>query len=152
MSGRTSSRIAVLKGGPSAEREVSLVSGRECAHALRNEGFEVVEIDAGEDLCAQLKSARPDVVFNALHGRYGEDGCLQGVLEILGIPYTHSGVAASAIAMDKPLAKLLFNQAGIPCAPHVIASQVEETWNSSAISRSQRLISVLDFVKNLAAF
>ena len=86
MSSRTAARIAVLKGGRSAEREVSLVSGRECAAALRQEGFEVVEIDAGPDLAAALAAAKPDVVFNALHGRWGEDGCVQGLLEWLGHP------------------------------------------------------------------
>ena len=80
-------------GGRSAEREVSLVSGRECAAALRQEGFEVVEIDAGPDLARVLAEARPDVAFNALHGRWGEDGCVQGILEWLAIPYTHSGRA-----------------------------------------------------------
>jgi D-alanine-D-alanine ligase len=122
MSGRTSTRIAVLKGGPSAEREVSLVSGRECAHALRNEGFEVVEIDAGEDLCAQLKSARPDVVFNALHGRWGEDGCVQGLLEWLGLPYTHSGVLASALAMDKIRTKDIYAAQGLPVVDSVLVA------------------------------
>ena len=98
MSSRTSARIAVLKGGRSAEREVSLVSGRECAAALRQEGFDVVEIDAGSDLARRLSDEMPDVVFNALHGRWGEDGVVQGILEWLGIPYTHSGVLASALA------------------------------------------------------
>ncbi len=125
MSSRTASRIAVLKGGPSAEREVSLVSGRECAAALRGEGFEVVEIDAGADLCAALSAAAPDVVFNALHGRWGEDGCVQGLLEWLGIPYTHSGVLASALAMDKPRAKEVYAGAGLPVAPHRLVSAAE---------------------------
>ena len=125
MSSRTASRIAVLKGGPSAEREVSLVSGRECAAALRGEGFEVVEIDAGADLCAALSDAAPDVVFNALHGRWGEDGCVQGLLEWLGIPYTHSGVLASALAMDKLRAKDVYAGAGLPVAPHRLVSADE---------------------------
>ncbi|MEL7028047.1 MAG: D-alanine--D-alanine ligase, partial [Pseudomonadota bacterium] len=89
-------RVAVLKGGWSPEREVSLVSGAKCAEALRASGFDVVEIDAGRGLADQLADAAPDVVFNALHGRWGEDGCVQGLLEILEIPYTHSGVLASA--------------------------------------------------------
>jgi len=101
-------------GGPSAEREVSLSSGRECAAALRGEGFEVVEIDAGPDLCARLKDVGPDVVFNALHGRWGEDGCVQGLLEWLRIPYTHSGVLASATAMDKERTKQVYRAAGLP--------------------------------------
>ena len=86
-------------GGPSAEREVPLATGRGCAEALRGEGFDVIEIDAGPDLVAQLTSAAPDVVFNALHGRWGEDGCVQGILEWLGMPYSHSGVLASALAI-----------------------------------------------------
>ncbi|MFO1105236.1 MAG: D-alanine--D-alanine ligase [Amaricoccus sp.] len=116
MSSRTAARIAVLKGGRSAEREVSLVSGRECASALRTEGFEVVEIDAGPDLAAVLREVRPDAVFNALHGRWGEDGCVQGILEWLEMPYTHSGVLASALAMDKMRAKQVFAAAGLPVA------------------------------------
>ncbi|MEM8788278.1 MAG: D-alanine--D-alanine ligase [Pseudomonadota bacterium] len=122
MSSRTRTRIAVLKGGPSAEREVSLVSGRECAAALRQEGFDVVEIDAGADLCAQLKDAAPDIAFNALHGRWGEDGCIQGLLEWLRIPYTHSGVMASALAMDKVRAKEIYAANGLPVADHRLVS------------------------------
>ncbi len=116
MSSRTAARIAVLKGGPSAERDVSLVSGRECVAALRAEGFETVEIDAGPTLAADLLAARPDVVFNALHGRWGEDGAVQGLLEWLRLPYTHSGVLASALAMDKLRAKQVFAAAGLPVA------------------------------------
>lgn len=108
-------------GGPSAEREVSLSSGRECAAALRGEGYEVVELDAGPDLCARLQDIRPDVVFNALHGRWGEDGCVQGMLEWLGIPYTHSGVLASALAMDKQKSKDVYIAAGLPVVDSVIA-------------------------------
>jgi D-alanine-D-alanine ligase len=119
--GRDPRRIAVLKGGPSAEREVSLSSGLECAAALRSEGFEVVEIDAGADLAERLKEAAPDVAFNALHGRWGEDGCVQGLLEWLRIPYTHSGVLASALAMDKTRAKAAFAAAGLPVAESRIA-------------------------------
>jgi D-alanine-D-alanine ligase len=114
MSSRTSARIAVVKGGRSAEREVSLVSGRECAAALRNEGYDVVEIDAGPDVASVLQAETPDVVFNALHGRWGEDGCFQGMLEWLRVPYTHSGVLASALAMDKVRAKQAFAAAGLP--------------------------------------
>ncbi|WP_114965225.1 D-alanine--D-alanine ligase [Alkalilacustris brevis] len=113
-SGRTGPRIAVLKGGVSVEREVSLSSGRECAGALREAGFDVIEIDAGTDLCARLSDVAPDAVFNALHGRWGEDGCVQGLLEWLRIPYTHSGVLASALAMDKARAKEVFRAAGLP--------------------------------------
>ncbi|WP_380058362.1 D-alanine--D-alanine ligase [Falsihalocynthiibacter sp. SS001] len=114
MSSRASQKVAVLLGGPSAEREVSLSSGRECATALRGEGYDVVEVDAGPDLAARLVEISPDVVFNALHGRWGEDGCVQGMLEWLAIPYTHSGVLASALAMDKERSKDAFRAAGLP--------------------------------------
>lgn len=122
-SGRTSPRVAVLLGGLSAEREVSLSSGRECAKALREAGFEVVEVDCGPDLPARLTEAKPDVCFNALHGRWGEDGCVQGLLEWLRIPYTHSGVLASALAMDKARAKDAYRAAGLPVVDSVIASR-----------------------------
>ncbi|MEM8870692.1 MAG: D-alanine--D-alanine ligase [Pseudomonadota bacterium] len=120
MSSRTLPRVVVLKGGPSAEREVSLVSGAACATALRAEGYEVEEFDAGPDLCAQLNYSKPDVVFNALHGRWGEDGCIQGMLEWMRIPYTHSGVMASALAMDKIRAKEIYAANGLPVADHVL--------------------------------
>ncbi|MFQ5622486.1 MAG: D-alanine--D-alanine ligase [Paracoccaceae bacterium] len=123
MSSRTPARIAVLKGGPSAEREVSLVSGRECAAALRDEGYEVTEIDAGATLAADLAALEPDAAFNALHGRWGEDGCVQGLLEWLRIPYTHSGVLASALAMDKQRAKAAFIQAGLPVTESFLADR-----------------------------
>lgn len=112
-----SKRIAVLKGGWSSEREVSLVSGTECAQALRNAGYEVTEIDLRQDIGALLGALeqRPDVVFNALHGRYGEDGHIQSLLNILDIPYTHSGMLASAIAMDKARSKEVFKGAGLKC-------------------------------------
>ncbi|MEL6317562.1 MAG: D-alanine--D-alanine ligase [Pseudomonadota bacterium] len=118
-------RVAVLMGGPSAEREVSLVTGAECAAAARRAGYEVTEIDAGPDLVERLRAARPDVALNALHGRWGEDGCVQGLLEWLRLPYTNSGVAASALAMDKPRAKDVFAAAGLTVAPHVPASPAE---------------------------
>jgi len=107
--------ILLLKGGPSAEREVSLVSGAACLQALREKGHRVDEHDLTRDLGALTRALAKgyDVVFNALHGHYGEDGCVQGALEILGQRYTHSGVLASAIAMDKPLAKKLFVAAGL---------------------------------------
>ncbi|MEV8467717.1 D-alanine--D-alanine ligase [Fluviibacterium sp. DFM31] len=114
MSSKTDPLVAVLKGGPSAERDVSLSSGRECAVALRAAGFRVTEIDAGADLPAQLAATAPDVVFNALHGRWGEDGCVQGLLEWLRLPYTHSGVLASALAMDKTRTKAAYAAAGLP--------------------------------------
>lgn len=105
--------VAVLMGGLSSEREVSLVSGRECAKALRAVGFKVTEVDAGRDLAAVLTELNPDVAFNALHGVWGEDGCVQGVLETLGVPYTHSGVLASALAMDKDKSKAVLKAGGV---------------------------------------
>jgi D-alanine-D-alanine ligase len=111
-------RVAVLYGGISAEREVSLSSGRQVIAALRSEGFEVTPIEVGPDLRATIAQLdpRPDAVFNALHGRFGEDGAIQGVLDWLDIPYTHSGVRASALAMDKSAAKAVFMAAGLPVA------------------------------------
>ena len=111
-------RVAVLYGGMSAEREVSLSSGRQVVIALRQAGYDVVPVEVGSDLGAVLKALdpRPDAVFNALHGRFGEDGAIQGVLDWLGIPYTHSGVRASALAMDKSAAKAIFAAAGLPVA------------------------------------
>jgi D-alanine-D-alanine ligase len=119
--------VAVLMGGWSSEREVSLVSGAAVANALKEAGYRVTAIDVQRDMGALLTRLypRPDAVFNALHGRFGEDGCVQGLLNILGIPYTHSGLLASALAMDKPMAKKLFAAAGIPVAEHVIASHDE---------------------------
>jgi len=108
--------VAVLKGGWSAEREVSLNSGAAVEEALSALGHKVTAIDVGPNVAEELKNAKPDVAFNALHGRFGEDGCMQGILELLKIPYTHSGVLASAVAMDKPMAKVVFAAAGIRCA------------------------------------
>ena len=125
MSSRAAPRIAVLMGGPSAEREVSLSSGRECAAALRGEGYDVVELDAGPDLPARLGEAVPDVCFNALHGRWGEDGCVQGLLEWLRLPYTHSGVLSSALAMDKERTKAVYRAAGLPTVDSRLASADE---------------------------
>jgi D-alanine-D-alanine ligase len=123
MSGKTSPRIAVLMGGFSAEREVSLVTGAACARALRAAGYNVSEVDCGPDLPAQLTALRPDICFNALHGRWGEDGCVQGILEWLKIPYTHSGVMASAIAMDKQRSKDVYRAAGLPAVESVIVTR-----------------------------
>ncbi len=117
--------VAVLMGGPSAEREVSLRSGAACANALESVGFRVSRIDAGRDIAAVLGEVRPDVVFNALHGRWGEDGAVQGVLETLQIPYTHSGILASALAMQKDRAKDVMKAAGIPVAHGVTVSRHE---------------------------
>ena len=125
VSGKTPHRIAVLMGGFSVEREVSLVSGRECAQALRVAGYDVVEVDCGLDLAVRLGEISPDVVFNALHGRWGEDGCVQGILEWLRIPYTHSGVLASSLAMDKARTKEVYISAGLPVVPSVLASRDE---------------------------
>ena len=124
-------RVAVLLGGISAEREVSLSSGTQCAAALEKAGHEVTRIEVGQDpaaLIQALRDAKPDVVFNALHGRFGEDGCVQGILDWLGIPYTHSGVRASAMAMNKATAKAAFTAAGLPVAPHrlIEAAELEE--------------------------
>jgi len=118
-------KIAVLMGGWSAEREVSLVSGAAVAKALKQAGYSVTSIDVQRDMGSLLTRLypRPDVVFNALHGRYGEDGCVQGFLNILGIPYTHSGLMASAVAMDKAMAKNVMSAAGLPVADHVIATR-----------------------------
>jgi len=128
MAGRsqaTGFRVAVLMGGLSAEREVSLVSGRECAKALREAGYQVIEVDADRDLCARLSEIQPDVVFNALHGRWGEDGCVQGLLEWLALPYTHSGVLASALAIDKSRTKATYRAAGLPVVASVLALAAE---------------------------
>ena len=108
--------VAVLYGGISAEREVSLATGRQVITALRQAGYDVTPIEVGDDLRAVIAALdpKPNVVFNALHGRFGEDGAIQGVLDWLGIPYTHSGVRASALAMDKVAAKAVFAAAGLP--------------------------------------
>ncbi len=121
MSSRANPKVVVLMGGPSREREVSLSSGRECATALRSEGFDVHEVDAGEDVAQKLSDLAPDVVFNALHGRWGEDGCVQGILEWLHIPYTHSGVLASALAMDKQRSKEVYRRNGLPIVDSILA-------------------------------
>jgi D-alanine-D-alanine ligase len=117
--------VAVLMGGWSAEREVSLRSGKACADALTRLGYRVTVIDAGRDVAAALTKAKPDAALNVLHGRPGEDGTLQGVLEILGIPYTHSGVLASAVAMHKGYAKAIFRAANIPVAEDIVVSRLE---------------------------
>ncbi|MCF6214956.1 MAG: D-alanine--D-alanine ligase [Emcibacter sp.] len=117
--------VAVLKGGWSVEREVSLVSGAAVAKALREINYDVSEIDVTADIAQDLAALKPDVVFNALHGRWGEDGCMQGLLEILQIPYSHSGVSASAMAMDKILSKKLFQTVGIPVAEDKIVTKSE---------------------------
>jgi len=120
-----SRHVAVIMGGPSVEREVSLVSGRAVEKALAGLGYEVTLIDADHSLPTRIVECRPDVVFNALHGRVGEDGCVQGLFEVLGIPYTHSGVLASALAMNKPVAKQLFTDAGLICPEGQVMSLKE---------------------------
>ncbi|MGH1459394.1 MAG: D-alanine--D-alanine ligase [Paracoccaceae bacterium] len=124
-SSKTASKVAVLLGGPSSEREVSLATGRACAAALREAGYEVVEVDAGRDLAARLTEIAPDVVFNGLHGPYGEDGTVQGLLEWMGLPYTHSGVLASALAMDKQRSKEIFKAAGLPVMQSILAPKAD---------------------------
>lgn len=125
MSSRAAPRICVLKGGLSAEREVSLSSGHECAQALRVAGFEVIELDARGDVAQRLTEIAPDIVFNALHGRFGEDGCVQGILEWLRIPYTHSGVLSSAMAMDKQKTKDVYRDAGLPFVDSILATKAQ---------------------------
>lgn len=117
--------VAVLMGGWSAERDVSLRSGKACADALARAGYRVTSIDVTRDIAAALKAANPDVALNVLHGRPGEDGTLQGLLEILGIPYSHSGVMASAVAMQKDYAKLFFRAAGVPVAEDRVMSRLD---------------------------
>jgi D-alanine-D-alanine ligase len=117
--------VAVLMGGWSAEREVSLNSGAACANALEQSGYRVTRIDADREISSTLAALRPDVCFNALHGKGGEDGCIQGILETLRIPYTHSGVLASALAMDKQRAKTVFKAAGVPVAEGIVAAPAE---------------------------
>jgi len=123
MSSRTPKTVAVLMGGPGAERSVSLSTGQECASALRQAGYNVVEIDACHSLAQDLKLAKPDVVFNALHGRWGEDGCVQGVLEWMKLPYTHSGVLCSALAMDKEKTKEVFRGVGLPVVDSILIAR-----------------------------
>src|SRR6202000_260701 len=116
-------RVSVLMGGPSAEREVSLASGVNCAAALTEAGYQVSTIEVSRDLkalIAAIDMQKPDVLFNALHGRWVEDGNIQGVLNFIGIPYTHSGLMASSLAMDKPMAKRIFAAAGLRCPEGVI--------------------------------
>jgi len=117
--------VAVLLGGLSAEREVSFSSGKACADALEGEGYRVTRLDVGHDISARLSELRPDACFNALHGRWSEDGVIQGVLEYLQIPYTHSGVLASALAMNKQLAKTVMQAAGVPVAYGKVVTRAE---------------------------
>lgn len=120
-----SKHVAVLMGGWSAEREISLRSGQACADAAERAGFRVSRLDVTREVAASLRALKPDVALNVLHGRPGEDGTLQGLLEILGIPYSHSGVLASALAMQKDIAKTVLKAAGVPVPGGVVASRVE---------------------------
>ena len=120
---RQPTQVAVLMGGTSAERQISLKSGQRCAAALQREGYDVIPMDADTHIAAKLQETRPDIVFNALHGGWGENGSIQGALEILGIPYTHSGITPSAIAMNKHISKRLFQAAGIPTPPHKLTTR-----------------------------
>ena len=119
----TKKHVAVLMGGFSSERPVSLASGKPCADALEAEGYRVTRIDVGRDIAGVLAELKPDVAFNALHGRFGEDGTIQGILEYLAIPYTHSGVLASALAMNKEQAKKIAKAAGIPVAESKVVNR-----------------------------
>jgi len=119
----TSKHVAVLMGGWSAEREVSLRSGKACADALEKQSYRITRIDVGRDIANVLAMLKPDVALNVLHGRPGEDGTLQGILEIQSIPYTHSGVLASALAMEKDLAKTMLKACGIPVPEGVVVSR-----------------------------
>jgi D-alanine-D-alanine ligase len=113
-------KVAVLYGGRSSEREVSLKTGAACAEALRSRGLDATLVDVGLDLPERLRALGADVAFLALHGRWGEDGCAQGLLESMGIPYTGSGVLASAMGMDKVVSKLLFRDRGLSITPYVV--------------------------------
>ncbi|NWG25130.1 MAG: D-alanine--D-alanine ligase [Pseudorhodoplanes sp.] len=120
-----SKHVAVLMGGWSAEREVSLRSGKACADAAERKGYRVTRIDVQRDIATVLDKLKPDVALNVLHGRPGEDGTLQGVLEVIGLPYTHSGVLASSLAMQKDLAKVMLKAAGVPVPDGVVISRFE---------------------------
>ena len=120
-----SKHVAVLMGGWSAEREISLRSGQACADAAERSGYRVSRLDVTREVAARLRELKPDVALNVLHGRPGEDGTLQGLLEILGIPYSHSGVLASALAMQKDIAKTVLKAAGVPVPGGVVATRVE---------------------------
>jgi D-alanine-D-alanine ligase len=120
-----SRHVAVLMGGWSAEREISLRSGKACADSLERTGHRVTRVDVGRDIAAVLNTVKPDVALNVLHGRPGEDGTLQGILEIIGVPYSHSGVLASALAMNKELAKVVMQAAGIPVPEGRVVSRAE---------------------------
>jgi len=120
-----SKHVAVLMGGWSSEREVSLRSGEACAKALEGEGYRVTRVDVTRDVARVLSELKPDVALNALHGPFGEDGTIQGILEVLNIPYTHSGVLASALAMNKEMAKIVLRAAGVPVPGGKVVNRFE---------------------------
>src|SRR5688572_4241011 len=117
--------VAVLMGGWSSEREVSLRSGTACADAAERAGYRVTRVDVARDIATVLEKLKPDAALNVLHGRPGEDGTIQGILEILGIPYSHSGVQASSLAMKKDAAKIMLEAAGVPVPKGKVASRLE---------------------------
>jgi len=121
----TTKHVAVLMGGWSAEREVSLRSGKACADALERRGYRVTRVDVGRDIATVLANLKPEIALNLLHGRPGEDGTIQGILEVLQIPYSHSGVLASALAMQKDFAKVAMANAGVPVPEGKVVSRQE---------------------------
>ncbi|MEM6535374.1 MAG: D-alanine--D-alanine ligase, partial [Pseudomonadota bacterium] len=118
-------RVAVVYGGWSSERDVSISSGTKMAAAARAAGYDVTEVDAGRDLAQVLGDLKPDAILNGLHGPWGEDGCVQGVFEVLGLPYSHSGVLASSLAMDKVKSKAVFANAGLDVAQDVVVTRAQ---------------------------
>lgn len=142
-------KVALVLGGKSAEREISLRTGEQVGVALRCKGHEVVALDLDAELVPALQREKPDVVFIALHGRYGEDGCLQGLLEILGIPYVGSGVLASALAMDKIMSKKLFRLEGLTCPRSIAVTRddVEHTGEGGLVKAVQETLGFPAIVK-----
>ncbi|MGE5588288.1 MAG: D-alanine--D-alanine ligase family protein [Clostridia bacterium] len=142
-------KVALVLGGKSAEREISLRTGEQVGVALRCKGHEVVALDLDDELVPALQREKPDVVFIALHGRYGEDGCLQGLLEILGIPYVGSGVLASALAMDKIMSKKLFRLEGLTCPRSIAVTRddVEQTGEGGLVKAVQETLGFPAIVK-----
>jgi D-alanine-D-alanine ligase len=130
----TKKRVGVLMGGLSSEREVSLASGSAVLQALQAKGYDVVGIDVGRDIAERLHGERIEIVFNALHGKYGEDGAVQGLLELLGIPYTGSGILASAMGMNKIIAKTLFRAYGLMVGPYVVVTRSDRDLRENARS------------------
>ena len=123
--------VAVLLGGSSGEREISFLTGRACSSALKKKGYRVKEIDGKGDFVSKLKKIRPKVVFNALHGKFGEDGYVQTILDVLKIPYTHSGAVASSLAMDKAISRIIFNKNNLRTPKYFLISKD----NKSSVNR-----------------